>query len=141
MIAVDRALVKSKLADLHKAVTMLRALQVVAFEEFASNQERVWAVEHGLQVCIQIVLDLGDHLLASRGENKIDDYTSVIVHLGDSAILPRDFSERIKPMAGFRNLLVHEYATVDLKEVYRVLQEGIDDFETFGRHVESWLNC
>jgi uncharacterized protein YutE (UPF0331/DUF86 family) len=68
MIAVDRALVKNKLADLHKAVTTLRALQAVSFEEFASNLERVWTVEHGLQICIQIVLHLGNHLLVSRGD-------------------------------------------------------------------------
>jgi uncharacterized protein YutE (UPF0331/DUF86 family) len=63
----------------------------------------------------------------------------VIARLRALGILPVEFTEKIKSMAGFRNLLVHGYIEVDLKEVYRVLHENLSDFETFGRHVEAYL--
>jgi uncharacterized protein YutE (UPF0331/DUF86 family) len=111
----------------------------LTFEEFAANPEKTWAVEHGLQISIQIILDVGNQLLAQRGENNLDDYTDVIIRLGNAGILPKQFAQRIKQMAGFRNILVHEYTEIDLKEVYRVLQENLSDFETFGKYVEAYL--
>ena len=77
--------------------------------------------------------------MAEREENDISDYTDVIVRLGAAGILPKQFSEKIKPMAGFRNILVHEYTEIDLREVYRVLQENLSDFEIFGKYIEAYL--
>jgi uncharacterized protein YutE (UPF0331/DUF86 family) len=42
-------------------------------------------------------------------------------------------------MAKFRNVLVHLYLEVDLRRVYRYLQENLDDFEAFARYVGEWL--
>lgn len=42
-------------------------------------------------------------------------------------------------MAGFRNILVHQHLEIDEREVYRNLQLGPDDFETFVDHVLAFL--
>ena len=80
--------------------------------------------------------------IASRAGRKrhqgLYNYTDDIVRLGAAGILPKQFSEKIKPMAGFRNILVHEYTEIDLREVYRVLQENLSDFETFGKYIEAY---
>jgi uncharacterized protein YutE (UPF0331/DUF86 family) len=34
-------------------------------------------------------------------------------------------------MAGFRNILVHEYLEIDRRRVYRALRTELRDFETF----------
>jgi len=114
--------------------------RALPYEEWIASTEKVWAVEHGLQTSIQIVLDIGNHLLADLGENNVEDYSAVIVRLGTAGILPIEFSEKIRPMAGFRNLLVHEYAEVDLKEVHRILRDSLGDFENFGKHIEAYLS-
>ncbi|MBI5038667.1 MAG: DUF86 domain-containing protein [Nitrospirae bacterium] len=49
------------------------------------------------------------------------------------------FVESIRGMAGFRNILVHEYATVDLKQVYNVLHTRLNDFREFARHVDIYI--
>jgi Protein of unknown function DUF86. len=36
-------------------------------------------------------------------------------------------------MIGFRNILVHDNLKIDRSIVFRVLQENIDDLETFQR--------
>ena len=114
--------------------------RALPYEEWIASTEKVWAVEHGLQTSIQIVLDIGNHLLADLGENNVEDYSAVIVRLGTAGILPIEFSEKIRPMAGFRNLLVHEYAEVDLKEVHRILRDSLGDFENSGKHIEAYLS-
>ena len=42
-------------------------------------------------------------------------------------------------MAGFRNLLVHDYAEVDPELVYEFLQHRVVDFEEFMKHIAAYL--
>ena len=42
-------------------------------------------------------------------------------------------------MAGFRNILVHEYLEIDRHLVYRVLNDDLDDFERFIKAVSRLL--
>jgi uncharacterized protein YutE (UPF0331/DUF86 family) len=44
---------------------------------------------------------------------------------------------RLESLAGFRNLLVHDHATVDVRRVHAGLAR-LDDFEAFVADVESW---
>jgi uncharacterized protein YutE (UPF0331/DUF86 family) len=41
-------------------------------------------------------------------------------------------------LAGFRNILVHEYLEVDWQEVYRNLQQ-LEDLARFAEAVRGWL--
>ncbi len=54
------------------------------------------------------------------------DYYESILRLGELDVLPADFAKRLAPLAGFRNILVHEYLVVDWDKVYRnLLRAGI----------------
>ncbi|MBI3333108.1 MAG: DUF86 domain-containing protein [Candidatus Omnitrophica bacterium] len=75
----------------------------------------------------------------SLDEHQIEDYVDVIDRLGERRILPKDFARQIRKMAGFRNLLVHEYAEVNLATVHDVLQNRLGDFEKFARHIQKYL--
>lgn len=42
-------------------------------------------------------------------------------------------------MAGLRNVIVHEYAAVDQTVVSDVLNNHLDDFSEFARHVRDFV--
>ena len=44
----------------------------------------------------------------------------------------------ILPLAGFRNILIHEYLEIDFDEVYQNLQE-LKDLYSFLDHVREWM--
>lgn len=44
----------------------------------------------------------------------------------------------LAPIAGFRNILVHEYLAVDWDEVYENLQQ-LGDLHQFAEHIREWL--
>ena len=46
--------------------------------------------------------------------------------------------ERLKGLAGFRNVLVHDYATIDLDRLVGGL-DRLGDLEAFVTDVERWL--
>ena len=53
-----------------------------------ASDER-WAVERGLQVCAQNVLDIATHIAAGLGHD-VADYASAIDTLGEVGALPAD---------------------------------------------------
>jgi uncharacterized protein YutE (UPF0331/DUF86 family) len=67
------------------------------------------------------------------------DYASAIDELGALGILPREFADRFRPMAGFRNVLVHGYLEVDVARLHDILNERLGDFVEFAGHVERHL--
>jgi len=59
--------------------------------------------------------------------------------MGELGVLPVDFSQRLAPIAGFRNILVHEYISVDWDQVYENLQR-LEDLDRFRELVRLWMN-
>ena len=55
------------------------------------------------------------------------------------AEIPDDFALHFRNMAGFRNVLVHSYLDIDLDVIVQVLGQQLDDFETFARHIELFV--
>ena len=132
--------ITKKLLELEEYIQQLRRFQSYSYSEIEGNLERIWAIERGLQITIQIIIDVGNHILASIGRNQIESYTDVLSKLGECDILPVEFVEKIKGMAGFRNVLVHQYAEVDLRRVYDVLQNRLDDFAEYIGYIQSYVS-
>ena len=96
-------------------------------------------MERGLQLCTQNVLDVATHLAASAGRD-VPDYANAIDQLASLGVLPGEFVARFRPVAGFRNVIVHGYLDVDLEIVHRLLNERLDDFAEFARRVSRYLD-
>lgn len=136
--ALDAAVVRRHLAALDDALQRLRLHQGDTEADLAADGDAAWAVERGLQLCAQNVLDIATHIVASAGHD-VADYATAIDRLGDLGVLPADFAARVRGIAGFRNVLVHGYLGLNRTIVVRLLQSGLDDFITFARHIEHYL--
>jgi uncharacterized protein YutE (UPF0331/DUF86 family) len=136
----DREVIRRHLLALDEALQVLRRHQGVTAAQLRQDRERLWVVEHGLQLCAQNVLDVATHLAASAGLATAD-YAAAVDRLGELDVLPADFAARLRPLAGFRNVLVHGYLDVDLEEVARLLGSRLADFVTFAGHVDAYLSA
>ncbi len=133
-------IITSKLRELERYVQQLREFQSCRYDEIEGDLKKIWAIEHGLQVSIQIVINVGNRILASMGKNQVKDYTDVLNKLGQHNVLPSEFAAEIQGMAGFRNLLVHRYAEIELRQVYDVLQNRLDDFVKYIGYIQSYFS-
>jgi uncharacterized protein YutE (UPF0331/DUF86 family) len=120
-------------------VTHLRPFQKLSIKEMTNDYATYWAIQHGLQIAAQHVMDIGTHLLAAAPLAVPDDYKQVILEMGRHGILPYEFAEHISGMAGFRNVIEHQYLSVDPQKVYDVMQNHLDDFVAFQRHISNYL--
>jgi len=137
---IDNVLVQKKLQELKLYSKELDQMKNISYQEFSESLGKQWMVYHGLQVSIQIILDVGNHILAAIGVNQVEDYADIIDRLGAQKIFSMDYAKRAKSMVGLRNILVHEYAKVDSKLVYSILQNNLNDFYQFIDYIDKFLN-
>ncbi len=131
---VKKDLVLQKLRDLDKYLRQLKKHKGITAEELEANLEKLWIIERGLQICIQIVLDTGNHILAEKGLSA-DSYKDILQELGKQNIIPQEFVRKISGMAGLRNILVHEYAKVDAVLLVGIVNDSLDDFRQFSEYI------
>lgn len=135
---VDPDVVRRHLAALREAIANLRKHAGRTAAELCASADLRWVVERGLQLCVQNALDIATHLAAASGLDS-PDYATAIDRLAEISVLPADFAATLRPMAGFRNVLVHGYLQVDLQILERVLREKLPDLEEFAKRIDAYL--
>ena len=82
-----------------------------------------------------MVIDIAGELSASRGE-RFGDYTEAIRCLGGDERFSEELVRKLERLPGFRNVMVHEYVTLDLDRVIEALDE-LEPVEEFFEIVRS----
>lgn len=131
--------VLERLRFLRRALEYLESRRDVTAEEMESNYELRSAIERNFQVVIEAAIDVGEMVIAEEGAEPPETNKEVFLRLGDIGVLPKGFAERIADMAGFRNLLVHQYGYVDAKKLQKFLIERLNDFREFENHIMGYL--
>ena len=98
------------------------------------------AVERNFQLAIESAIDIGEIIISEKGFERPEDYRSVFLILGKQGIIPMDFAEDFSVAAGFRNVLVHIYEEVDSSLLDVFLNERLDDFDRFARHIATYIS-
>jgi uncharacterized protein YutE (UPF0331/DUF86 family) len=136
---IDAVVVRRHLLALDSALQNLRRHRGRSLESLVADRDALWAVERGLQLCAQNLLDVATHIVAGSGRDA-PDYATALDELGRLGAVPVAFASRIRGIAGFRNVLVHAYLDVDVQRVHELLEQRLDDFVEFARHVEAYLS-
>lgn len=135
---VDQDTLRRHLLALDEALTELSRHTGQAPELLLTNLSERWSVERGLQIAVQSVLDIATHWVACAGVDA-PDYASAIDELGRLGLVSVALSAKLRPLAGFRNALVHGYLRLDLTRVHAVLNQHLDELREFAREVERSL--
>lgn len=124
--------------ELSERLARLWPLAHKARAEFDADAYLCDIVERNLEVAAQCCLDICQRIIALEGGRKAVDYHDAIVRMGEMGVLLPDFAQRLAPLAGFRNILVHGYLVIDWDQVYRSLQR-LAELEQFSDQVRAWL--
>ena len=137
---VNRELVLDRISIIKNSLKRLKEISELSKQEFIKNDDYFATTEHHLRRALEAVLDLGRHICVKEDFGQPQDYTEVFDILNSGGVLSKEFTESIRGMAGYRNRLVHMYNQVDKEEIYQILQQRLDDFETFIEEVMNYIN-
>lgn len=116
--------------DVEKCIEQLKAFIAFSEQEFSADSRNYGLAEHYIRRALEGILTIGTHVL-SRLPAKTQEYQDVILSLGRYGIIPQEFAEKNRKLAGYRNRLVHLYWEVSSSELLAVIKEHVSDIEEF----------
>jgi uncharacterized protein YutE (UPF0331/DUF86 family) len=125
----DQDLVAKKLAFIETCLHDLR--QQARPDRLSTDVRELRFVEHTLQITIQAALDVASHIVSDNRLGEPRTNRELFDLLGRHGWLAPPLVDALRDMGGFRNVLVHGYADVDVKVVRDVLDRHLPDFEAF----------
>jgi len=135
---VDREVVERRLFKLEQTLRKLKEMSTVSWDDYIKDEGVQDRVERNLQIAAQVCIDIGSHVIADREYRAPYGYGDIFTVLLEEGLLPETLANTMKQIAGFRNILVHDYLEIDPKIVYDSLKK-IDEFKKFAGYVLTWL--
>jgi uncharacterized protein YutE (UPF0331/DUF86 family) len=128
-----------RLAELRRHLSHLRELRprVAGAEELRGDLSLSNDVLHSLQLVCQSVIDLAGDLSAHRGL-RFETYADAVRALSASGEFPPQIIRTLTQLPGFRNVIVHEYVSLDYERVIEAL-DNLEPVEEFVRIVAGLL--
>ncbi|WP_218070347.1 type VII toxin-antitoxin system HepT family RNase toxin [Desulfuribacillus alkaliarsenatis] len=141
MVAKDvKVMLTKKIADLQKNILLLEQIKAeISIDNLHEDEVKYWAIERGLQLSVEIVIDIANILISANDWETPDTYRETLLKLGEKEIVPKAFAEKISGMAHFRNILVHDYLEMDENILKEVLTVGIADIVKYIDYVNRYL--
>lgn len=128
-------LVAKKLAEVETYVHELRTLARLDRLESDLREQRF--ICHTLQLAIQGVLDIASHIVSDERLGEPTTLRELFALLARGSWIEAELVPSLQKMAGFRNLLVHEYGRIDLGLVRDAVENRLGDIEAFVAAVRS----
>ena len=135
---LDRERILVKLDELGSYLNELDEIAPSSFERFQVIETRR-ACERLLQIAIEATIDVCGLIVSGLRLGLPADENDIFEKLDEHDILSDELIQTLRSMRGFRNILVHEYGSVDDHITFEMLQNRLSDFETFQTEVQRLL--
>lgn len=132
----DPDLVAKKVAFIETCVTDLRRLARPERMEDDLREQRF--VIYTLQIAVQAVLDVASHVVSDERLGEPETNRALFEILERGGRLSPYLASRLAEMTGFRNVVVHGDAGVDLAIVRDVVEHRLDDLLEFVAVARAW---
>lgn len=137
---LNKDLVKTKIRNIQQYLLEVEPILSLTKTQIISNVEKLRTLERIFQLIVDAMLDINIHLIRELELNSPDDLKSTFVILAEGKIIPFDFAEKISPVVGLRNILVHGYEKTDRGLFVDSFQKNRQDFDQYLLLINSFLN-
>ncbi len=135
---VDADLILKKLSFIETCVAELRTLARPERIEEDIREERF--VSHTLQLAVQAALDVASHIISDERLGEPHTNREMFDLLAKGGWLSAELTQTMRDMAGFRNILVHGYQSVDVLILRDIVDNRLDNLTSFADAVRSRMS-
>lgn len=136
---IDEEVITARIAKIREYGCLLADILKIPKDKFIEEPGYYLQAERLLEVIIQAMLDIGNHVIAGLLLKKPEDYRQIFDILAQNRIIPGELLPQLRALVGLRNLLVHEYFEVDHGRLYDEARAGLADFEKFCKAIVRFL--
>jgi uncharacterized protein YutE (UPF0331/DUF86 family) len=136
---VDEPRVIQLLRRITDDVAVLRQRSEDGGEALLGDRDRLDAAKYTLVTALEGCIRVAQHIAASEGWEPPATNAHAFRVLADNGVIDAELAGRLARAAGFRNLLIHQYADIDDKRVVGHL-DSLGDLDTFVDSVLAWVD-
>lgn len=128
---MDEEIIKAKLESLARCIARIEGRTPSSAEALATDLDAQDIIALNLERAVQLCVDAGSHILLDYSLPSPETMAGVFTSLGRAGILPPPLADRLAKSAGFRNIAIHQYESIDWGIVYSIVTTRLDDFRSF----------
>mgnify|MGYP001613501023 CR=1 FL=1 len=128
---VDKPLILRKIAQLEIYFKQIGEFSQITAGEYRGDWKTQRIIERTLQVMIETCADVANHIVSDRGLRAPVSYADTFEVLREGNVIGAELASTMEKMAKFRNVVVHQYETVDAEIVVAILRKHLEDFVKF----------
>lgn len=131
---LDKERILSKLDEMDSYLDELKQIVPDSFAEY-QKIEKKRSCERLLQLCIECVIDVCKLFVSGLKLGLPSEENDLFNKMQKKGIISEETVSVLREMRGFRNILTHEYATVDDELVYEATETNLEDFNKFKKEI------
>lgn len=136
---VDADIIAQRLERLKCYVKQLRTIQKSGKKKVCKNAITFAAMERYLQLAVECVLSVGNHILAGLNLRKPSTYEQIMQILSEEKIITKKILTASKPISSIRSLLVHDYSEVNRDKLFDTARAIMPAFEDLAKVYRKFL--
>ena len=90
-------------------------------------------------MAIEVCADVANHVISDRRLKIPSTYAEAFEILAQAELLDARLRTAMVRMTGFRNVLIHEYASVDPEIVVGILRDHLVDLQRYAAAAAKWV--
>jgi uncharacterized protein YutE (UPF0331/DUF86 family) len=137
----ERITLEQRLKRLHEIRENLREVAATIESDFVADFHHYWLAERGLQLGAEVVLDIGNHVLATVFSRYPETNEETLSSMHECGVISPELYDQLKGYGGLRNILVHGYLRVDASQVYEHAQKAPDVLAMFSQEILAWMDA
>lgn len=130
-MTVDLERLTDKATALRRALADLGRLVSIPEAEFSADRDKVAGFRYHVVVAAEAAVEIAMHLISRKGFRTPAGYKDAFSVLQEESILTAEVCALMRSLAGVRNLLVHQYWTVDDLRLRREMGASLPGLASF----------
>jgi len=133
-------MIKNKVERIQFDLSHLKEYIGFSFDDIAKDYILHKAVERMIEIIVNEAIDINQHIIVEDGKGKLPfDFTESFLLLVDLGVYPKEFADKISKSVGLRNILVHEYRTLDEQIFYQSIKECFQEYTHYCRYILAYI--
>lgn len=106
-------------------------------DDFKSNYTKQDAVILNIERACQAAIDMGNRMIRIKNLGLPQSNRDTFLKLEKDGIISAELSKKLQSMAGFRNLAVHDYGSMNIDVIINIIENNLADLVHFAELMVS----
>jgi uncharacterized protein YutE (UPF0331/DUF86 family) len=125
------SVIENRISLIRKYLTILDDFKEFSRQKIENELIIRGSLERYLYLASQAAIDLAEAVISFKKFRKPTSLRESFDILQEEKIIKPELAKKMGDMAGFRNVIAHDYTEIDYDKVYDILQNRLVDIEEF----------